>query len=77
MYVNKRSGTQWVKGKTYDWDDNDFNHTVNKVNNEKCIRDSTGTGELLSRGRGTCMGYLNNRCLLYPNGATYVRWELY
>merc|ERR1719341_662711 len=24
-------------------------------------RDSTGTGELLSRGRGTCMGYLNNR----------------
>ena len=27
----------------------------------KCIRDSTGTGELLSRGRGTCMGYLNNR----------------
>ena len=31
MYVNKRSGTQWVKGKTYDWDDNDFNHAVNKV----------------------------------------------
>ena len=29
----------------------------------KFLRDSTGTGELLSRGRGTCMGYLNNRFL--------------
>ena len=26
-----------------------------------CPRDSTGAGEMLCRGRGTCMGYLNNR----------------
>ena len=26
-----------------------------------CRRDSSGAGEILFRGRGTCMGYLNNR----------------
>ena len=27
-------------------------------------RDASGMGELLSRGRGTCMGYLNNRFMV-------------
>ena len=28
------------------------------------LRDASGMGELLSRGRGTCMGYLNNRFMV-------------